>query len=129
MWKQGKDKKKTTEEKNTNKTKEIKLEKIDKLSKKQNIDKIGKIEKNKKEVSKSEKSLKIAFNILAIFCLVIFCISIVPKGLQNDTFYTIKLGQQLRETGVDYVDHYSWHENLPYMYPHWLYDIVMSLDV
>lgn len=126
MWKPGKDKKKTTKEKvlknikqNSKETKKIKLEKIDKLERNKKTD--------KKETNKSEKSLKIAFNILAIFCLAIFCISIVPKGLQNDTFYTIKLGQQLRETGVDYVDHYSWHENLPYMYPHWLYDIVMSI--
>ncbi len=93
--------------------------------------KLDKIDKTKKKANnvaeKSEKSLKIAFNILAIFCLSIFCISIVSKGLQNDTFYTIKLGQGLRETGVDYVDHYSWHENLAYMYPHWLYDIIMSL--
>ncbi len=126
MWKPGKDKKKTTKDKalnntrqNSKETKEIKLEKINKLDKNKKTD--------KKEINKSEKSLKIAFNILAIFCLAIFCISIVPKGLQNDTFYTIKLGQQLRETGVDYVDHYSWHESLPYMYPHWLYDIVMSI--
>ena len=25
------------------------------------------------------------------------------------------------------MDHFSWHENLPYMYPHWLYDVIISL--
>ncbi len=92
-----------------------------------------KLIKKKKEVSKKDsgskdkKSLNIAFNILAIFCIAIFCISVVPKGLQNDTFYTIKIGQLIRENGIDYQDHFSWHENLPYMYPHWLYDVIISL--
>ncbi len=92
-----------------------------------------KLIKKKKAVSKKDsgskdkKSLNIAFNILAIFCIAIFCISVVPKGLQNDTFYTIKIGQLIRENGIDYQDHFSWHENLPYMYPHWLYDVIISL--
>lgn len=133
MWKLGKNKDKTTKEKSSKNTKEVPNEskKIKNEKKGIKIEKINQSDKckngDRKDVNKSDKSLKIAFNILAIFCLTLFCISIVPKGLQNDTFYTIKLGQQLRETGVDYVDHYSWHENLPYMYPHWLYDIVMSL--
>ena len=85
-------------------------------------------EKKKSEMSaKDRKSLNIAFNILAIFCISIFCISIVPKTFQNDTFYTIKVGQSIRENGIDYKDHFSWHEDLPYTYPHWLYDVGMSL--
>ncbi len=83
--------------------------------------------KEKKLTDKERKSLHLAFNILAVFCITIFCISIVPKSLQNDTFYTIKTGQLIRENGIDYKDHFSWIENLPYMYPHWLYDIIISL--
>lgn len=84
--------------------------------------------KVKKEVkTKDKRTLDIAFNILVIFCITIFCISLVPKALQNDTFYTIKIGQLIRENGIDYQDHFSWHQNLPYMYPHWLYDIIISL--
>ena len=90
-------------------------------------------EKDKKTNEKDNSNKKesrntiIAFNIIALFCITLFCISIVPRTFQNDTFYTIKIGQLIRENGIDYQDHFSWHENLPYMYPHWLYDIIMSL--
>lgn len=80
-----------------------------------------------KDKTKDKKSLILAFNILAIFCIAIFCIAIVPKAFQNDTFYTIKIGQLIRQNGIDYQDHFSWHEDLPYMYPHWLYDVIISL--
>lgn len=81
----------------------------------------------KAKKNKDNISLGIAFNVLAVFCIIIFCISVVPKAFQNDTFYTIKIGQLIRQNGIDYKDHFSWHENLPYMYPHWLYDLIMSL--
>ncbi len=76
---------------------------------------------------KDKKAIKIAFNILAVFCIILFCMAITPKEYQNDTFYTIKIGQLIRENGIDYQDHFSWNENLPYMYPHWLYDVITSL--
>ena len=80
------------------------------------------------EKIKNDKGIRIAFNILAVFCIMLFCFSITPKGLQNDTFYTIKIGQDIRANGgIDYQDHYSWHENLEYMYPHWLYDVATSV--
>ncbi len=88
---------------------------------------LNKNKKGKVLSDKEKKSLHLAFNILAVFCITIFCISIVPKSLQNDTFYTIKTGQLIRENGIDYKDHFSWIEDLPYMYPHWLYDIIISL--
>ena len=75
---------------------------------------------------KDKKMLNIAFNILAIFSIALFCIALTPKVLQNDTFYTIKVGQGIREWGIDGQDHYSFI-NLPYTYPHWLYDVIMSL--
>lgn len=70
-----------------------------------------------------EKKNKKLFNIIAIICIVIFCITISPKTLQNDTFYTIKIGEHITETGtIDMKDPFSWHEDLKYTYPHWLYD-------
>ena len=36
-----------------------------------------------------EKNIK--FDILSIVCIIVFCISMSPITLQNDTFYTIKL--------------------------------------
>lgn len=87
------------------------------------------IEKNNdkiKEKTLDDKKVKIAFNILALFCIILFCISITPKEFQNDTFYTIKIGELIRTNGIDYQDHFSWIQNLPYMYPHWLYDVFTS---
>ena len=81
----------------------------------------------KKEKKLEKKQIKVVFEILAIICLIIMAISITPKVFQNDTFYTIKIGQSIRTNGIDYKDHYSWHNNLKYMYPHWLYDVVTSI--
>lgn len=76
---------------------------------------------------KEEKVLNIKFIIMAIICICLFVIAIVPKDLQNDTFYTIKLGELILENGIDMQEHFAWHEGLPYTYPHWLYDIVIYL--
>lgn len=73
------------------------------------------IEKNKEKI----------FWVLAIILIVLFAISISPKSLQNDTFYTVTIGKLISENGIDGQDHFSWHEGLPYEYPHWLYDLGM----
>ncbi len=70
-----------------------------------------------------DKKTKMKFNILAIFAILIFCFAITPKTLQNDTYYTIKIGEHIMQNGIDMKDPFSWHENLPYTYPHWAYDV------
>ena len=68
----------------------------------------------------------IYFEIMAIILIAIFCISLTPKTLQNDTFYTIKIGEHIIENGgIDMMDPFSWHEDLEYTYPHWLYDVII----
>ncbi|MCI8308873.1 MAG: hypothetical protein HFJ45_01355 [Clostridia bacterium] len=62
--------------------------------------------------------------IISIILIIIFVFSVVPKNFQNDTFYIIALGEQILEDGLDKVDHFSWHNNLEYRYPHWLFDII-----
>ena len=52
--------------------------------------------------------------------------SCVYKFFQNDTFYTIKIGKLILNNGIDMLDHFSIH-NLPYTYPHWLYDVFIYL--
>lgn len=83
--------------------------------------------KKDKETITNEKSIKtnkIKFNILAIFAIIIFSIALTPVTFQNDTYYTIAIGKDIVETGtIDMKDHFSWHENLEYTYPHWLYDV------
>lgn len=88
------------------------------------------MEENKKETitnNENEKNIKlnkIKFNILAIFAIIIFSIALTPVTFQNDTYYTIAIGKDIVETGtIDMKDHFSWHEGLPYTYPHWLYDV------
>ena len=71
--------------------------------------------------------MKTKFNVLAVVCIVIFCIAITPMTMQNDTFYTIKIGEFIVNNGIDMQDHFSWHNNLPYTYPHWAYDTGMYL--
>ena len=62
---------------------------------------------------KEKINKRIIFEILAIVLIAIFCISLTPKTLQNDTFYTIKIGEHIiQEKGIDMIDPFSWHENL-----------------
>lgn len=70
-----------------------------------------------------DKKTKIKFNILAVIMIMIFCFALTPKTLQNDTYYTIKIGQHIAQNGIDMKDPFSWHEDLPYTYPHWAYDL------
>lgn len=70
-----------------------------------------------------DKKTKMKFNVLAIFVIVLFSFVLAPKTLQNDTYYTIAIGEHIVENGIDMKDPFSWHENLSYTYPHWLYDV------
>ena len=74
-----------------------------------------------------DKKTKIKFNVLAIFVIALFCFALTPKTLQNDTYYTIAIGEHIMENGIDMQDPFSWHEDLPYTYPHWLYDVATYL--
>ena len=72
-----------------------------------------------------DKKISMKFNVLAIFAIIIFCFALTPKTLQNDTYYTIKIGEHIVQNGIDMQDPFSWHENLPYTYPHWAYDVAI----
>ena len=74
-----------------------------------------------------DKKTIIKFNILAILCIVIFCIALTPVSLQNDTFYTIKIGEHILQNGMTHIDSFTWHEGIPYTYPHWAYDVLIYL--
>ena len=65
--------------------------------------------------------------IVIVLLIVFFTISIVPKNFQNDTFYTIAIGKQIIENGLDDVEHFSWHEGLEYQTPHWFFDYINGL--
>lgn len=74
-----------------------------------------------------DKQTKTKFNLIAIVCIIIFCFAITPITLQNDTFYTIKIGEHILNSGeIDMKDPFSIHD-IPYTYPHWLYDVGIYL--
>lgn len=78
--------------------------------------------KKSKELIINEKR----FFWLLLLWILIFSIIMINKIVQNDTFYTIKIGELILNNGIDMIDHFSIH-NLLYTYPHWLYDVFIYL--
>ena len=73
-----------------------------------------------------EKTKRYKFHIIMAILIIVYCIGIAPKGLQNDTFYTIKVGEYISQNGIGNLtkDPFSFHD-LSYTFPHWLYDLGM----
>ena len=84
------------------------------------------MERGKNMEEKKIDKTKIRFNILVIILIAIFCFAVSPVTLQNDTFYTIKIGEHIVKNGIDMQDPFSYHD-LKYTYPHWLYDLGIYL--
>lgn len=76
----------------------------------------------KKLATKISQSIR--FTIVAIILIAIFCFALTPVTFQNDTYYTIKVGEHITQNGIDGQDPFSWHEDLGYTYPHWGYDLI-----
>ena len=95
----------------------------EKQIKEKNVEK----KKNKKGKLKKHININVNFTIVAIILIAIFCVCVTPVTFQNDTYYTIKIGELIKNNGIDMMDHFSWHENLSYTYPHWLYDFFTYL--
>lgn len=79
-----------------------------------------------KEKIRNISKENIRFNTMAIILIAIFCFALSPVTLQNDTFYTIKIGEHIMQNGIDMKDPFSYHD-LEYTYPHWLYDVFIYL--
>ncbi len=80
-------------------------------------------------VKKCKKAIVINKNKFFYFLLlwiVVFASCLVKKTFQNDTFYSIKIGELIIHNGIDMLDHFSFH-NLGYTYPHWLFDVFVYL--
>ena len=61
--------------------------------------------------------------IVSIIIILMICAAFTSRSFQNDTFYTIKVGESIVKNGIDMKDHFSIHK-LAYTYPHWLYDVI-----
>lgn len=62
------------------------------------------------------------FILLCVLSVLSIMWILVPVTFQNDTFYTIKVGQRIAEQGFTSVDDFTFLDGIPYTYPHWLYD-------
>ena len=71
-----------------------------------------------------DKARQRIFLIASAILVAVVAIMSVKIGLQNDTFYTIKVGEHIMQHGIDGIDPFSYH-NLPYTYPHWLFDVTI----
>ncbi len=79
------------------------------------------------KTKKKKISVSIKFTVLAVMLIAIICIALTPVTFQNDTYYTIKIGEHIANNGIDGQDPFSWHQDLAYTYPHWLYDLLTYL--
>lgn len=66
---------------------------------------------------------KLPMILASILIIILLCVAFTAKTFQNDTFYTIKVGESILENGIDMKEHFTYH-SLDYTYPHWLYDII-----
>ena len=72
-----------------------------------------------------KKKKNFLFGVLVFITIVFLVVLLTPKEIQNDLFYDIKLGDWMRQHGIDLKDHFSFIP-LAYTYPHWLFDILVS---
>ena len=75
------------------------------------------------------KKKSMVLTTIILLGLIAFSFALSPKTLQNDTFYTIKIGEYIKDNGIENLttDPFSWHQSLPYTFPHWAYDLAIYL--
>ena len=62
------------------------------------------------------KIKNILINVVLIGIIILFMASCVNKEFQNDTFFTIALGERTVEYGIEEFDGLVWHENLTFIH-------------
>lgn len=73
--------------------------------------------------NQNKKSL--IFGLFCLISLITIMFILVPITFQNDTFYTIKVGERIMKEGLVPIDDFTFLDGLPYTYPHWLYDYLI----
>lgn len=61
-----------------------------------------------------------------IILIILFSTSIVDKVFQNDTFFTIVVGEKILREGIYEDEDFSWHEGLKYQNVRWIFDITIA---
>ena len=64
-----------------------------------------------------KKNTKFIYCGLAIISLILIILACIKVRFENDTFYSIKIGEDILKYGIDFKDHYSWINNLSYTPP------------
>lgn len=72
------------------------------------------------------KNKNTIIHIIQILIIAIFIISLVPKEFQNDTFFSIALGENYLKEGINEKEQLVWHEGLEYTNSRWLFDITIT---
>lgn len=72
------------------------------------------------------KRKNIITHVIQIILIILFVVGITPKQFQNDTFFTIPIGNRVLEYGVENEEHLVWHEGLEYTNSRWLFDIIVA---
>ena len=66
---------------------------------------------DKKGKLKKHININVNFTIVAIILIAIFCIAVTPITFQNDTYYAIKIGELIKNNGIDMMDHQKYCNN------------------
>lgn len=78
-----------------------------------------------------EKKTKLKFSVIMVIAIILLAIATIPKTLQEDTFYMVKVGEYICQNGIEVIDNqvepFTWHEGMIYTYPHWLLDVIFYL--
>ena len=65
--------------------------------------------------------------VLYFILIMFFCIGIAPKSFQNDTFFTIAVGEQILNEGLNKIDTLTWHDNLEFTNDRYIFDIIITV--
>lgn len=66
-------------------------------------------------------------NFIMIILIIIFTIAVVPKEFQNDTFFTIAIGENILKNGIDNQEKLVWHDGLEFTNSRWIFDVLITL--
>ena len=76
-----------------------------------------------------EQKTKLKFNIIIILMIMLFAIATIPRFLQEDTYYMIKVGEYIVNNGMQVIDNriepFSWLER----YEIYISTLVIRCDI
>lgn len=84
---------------------------------------------NKRMIEFMKAKTNLKFNIVIILIITLFAIATIPRTLQEDTYYMIKVGEYIVNNGMQVIDNriepFSWLER----YEIYLSTLVIRCDI